>query len=1273
MSVQRRSFFALKCSQEYWGEVPPVPDFSLCGGSDFTLGATFLYSHECNDSVLLRQEGMFTLGVKNGAVYFNAENLGNFHTDSSGEPKLKEDEWNRIDIVFDGENLKIYVQGLLSEEFKATGKYYADNVTRLQFGKMDGYMQELTLYSRALSEEEVLHLPFTHAVRLENTELYLDFGSFLPSDQGRHAFPIQLKGRCDTVNLVYSFAPGRGGFALPYGAGQINPGGKDLSEFTILAAVFPAELMEADQGKRVIFSNGEANKAQSIALGVDAATHKPYLEVGKNRFDYTAKLENYVWYQISASVKGTEVMLYVDGVNSGSGTLSAVFERTDPPALMLGNQMSEGQTDCGFCGYIDQVSVFSCALSNDRLSAYADTAPYRFESNLAAIWLMAEPYPAELVSGGALTYSAEAGCTLFENTVLDREPMQLKFNMPNIPTGEDEVTSWEARIAAETFIKGIESLTGMSADGGFVDSEKNILNGSVEKFVTETMVDSGRLNKLYTEGEFSSKDMQELFRAFGLGACLGALSYAFYCTAQNDGFRHALVLRRFIHYLKLAITVSNWPVIGGAMTSSAVAAVKYYESKPAPDAGEADVEEADVTLQSIAFYHEDSRHAGALFALPDFGEEPQLPEWQRVEKGITSAPVLYHRDIPNGKTPSLNLKFYCKLKKSTPAKLTFSANCIEGQGLSNVLGNPESVNIEISKSGAYSINVPLSNHHLRTAALKAHCIRWNWSIWTSSTGTKLIGSTSHTVHVLAATPLSPWTVELNSDFPPVYSAISLCHRIAELASSEKDEECRFAEQFVSWAHNGGIKSTEWKEDSRYASWGMEDNCMLGFDTRSCIKALNDGTGYMGNLDCACLHYTLTRLEGLSTLRLFQLTPLDSPNSLMLRKHRRAGADKDDSHAIVNAYHVCGIPGENEESPPRIWDGFLKFYDNEGNSVLSYGIRFCEQNPAQDMITIPYKDRYRSLLCSDGDTCQIALAVELILPEKLPPRQIIPGNPVLATNGIRVGFDSAVLNSIVLELPNTSHCHVVSYHSIENVIIGLINDVQLGKITQEDLKRGLTALYFAVTTNNTENDPYRFNATAANTINGLIIKKDFSNNIFVATQAQKLLYAFSNTLDNLRVGYTRWNSGLSDSYDPGEWVYIHVKNKHNPTEKEAYLLSSYEDPCIQRKLPCNMYRNAPVNESGFYLHDTQKDAYRLTILSDSRNPKHLICTRYIQEGKINLGSTVLCMSDPRIPVMYSSLNQWDYDLVDKYTRHYVRNIFYLDDENNKWCRLDLFDT
>lgn len=423
MSVQRRTFFALKCERDYWAELPAIPEMSLCGGTPFTLGASSWYPYAGDDNILLQQEGVFTFGVKDGCVHFTAKNLGSFRADASREPKLLENEWNRADVVYDGTRVRIYIQGILA-----------------------------------------------------------------------------------------------------------------------LEAALPAE----------------------------------------------------------------------------------------------------------------------------KLKAYADVAPYRFEEHLSALWLFSDQYPTELITGAVLTYSSgTVGSALRENTVLDREPPALSFYMPDIPTQMDEVETWETRVAAEAILQGMEALTGMEPSGGFVDPGGERLNGSMATLVAQYARTSPQITTLENSGKFTGDDLQEVFAAASLGAFLGAVCYGFYCSARNGSLRRAMLGRRFLHFFKMAWKVSNWPAIGSALA------------------------------------------AGALFGLPDFGGSAVLPEWSRTESGVTSAPALYHRDIPTGKTPSLLLCFHCDKKCDTPVEITFSAACLKGNGLDDVLGEPSAGSVTVTATGDYSVTLPL--------------------------------------------------------------------------------------------------------------------------------------------------------------------------------------------------------------------------------------------------------------------------------------------------------------------------------------------------------------------------------------------------------------------------------------------------------------------------------------------------------------------------------------------------------------------------------------
>lgn len=1205
MSVQNRSFFALKCQHGYWAEIPPVPGISLCGGMPFTLGASFLYPHKGDDNILIQQEGVFSFGVNNGSVYFEAKNLGSFRTDPGMEPKLLEDEWCRADVVYDGAAVRVYVQGLLALEAGAAGAEHIDQETRWRLGAMDGYLQEAVLYSGALTAEEVLHLQFTHEVPAEQTELWADFDAFSPTDRGRHALPLQLKGGCTAVNLVYSFAPGRNGFALPYGSGQVNPGALASGGLTLLAAVFPKELSAEDRqaaanappsdSDTVIFTNGAHGGKQTVALGLTGDTGKPFLTLGETRFPFSTALNNYSWYQIAAVVKGTDVSLYVDGEPAGTGTLAQPFARTEAPALMIGNQDENGQMARGFRGCIDMVAVFDAALPAPKLKVYAGVPPYRFEEHLAALWLFSDQYPMEVVSGAGLTYSGGMmGSAPQENTVLDREPPALAFYMPDSPTGMDEMETWETRVAAEAVLQGIESLTGMEPSSGFSDPGNDQLNGSMAVMVAQYVSSDPRVSGLASSGKISGEDMGELLGAIMFGAFAGAVCYGFYMSAQNGGLRRIMWVRRFLRFFRMSWRASNWPVIGGVLAGGAAAAAKRVEEKPAPDPGTCTSGDYAVTFKSLSFYHEESLKAGALFGVPDFGAAPVLPEWSKTENRVNSAPVLYHRDIPSDQTPSVILSFYCDKKCKDPLTLSFQAFCMEGSGLDSVLGAPSSGSVTITATGDYSVTLPLPEHKLKTAGLGAFKIRWQWQVSSPGAGEKLVGKTDHTIHVLAAKPLSPWTTERDSKYPPVYPAISLCHLIAGENSSEKDPDRRFAGQFVSWSHGGGkLEALPWAGGSKYAAWGMDEQRVLAFDIKGCVTALQNGKAQVGALDCASLHYAFTRLEGLEKLRLFRLGSMREGASLYLRPARRTGAAEDDEFVFLDNYHVCGIP--HEKAPPDIWDGFLTLRSSEGKPAAISGMAFSAPNQNMDMISGPDNGQYRTLLCQPGSTCEVTLSVSWLWLERLPPQTVKPGEPgesVLESGPGRPKFDSYITQAIPLP-PYLVRCHSISYKSIENAVVQMVNDLYNEKYSPEQFEQIMSAIWLAVTRNSTGEFEDKFQQVAWEKIQLLSDPGNYEDFEQAAKEANLLLSALNNSKNNLRPGMSDWNSSLQDSFDPAEWVHITVPFRPFMSGVSR-IDAAYDNPMAAEDLPDDTFLNAPLQFSGFYLFNSD-DVERIKAL------------------------------------------------------------------------------
>lgn len=977
------------------------------------------------------------------------------------------------------------------------------------------------------------------------------------------------------------------------------------------------------------------------------------------------KLENNSWYQLSATVKGSDVSLFIDGSPAGTGKLSAPFVRTEAAELMIGNQMENGKMTRGFQGCVDMVAVFDVALPAERLAAYADVPPYRFEEDLAALWLFSDQYPAEIVNGAVLTYSSGlVGCTLQENTVLEQELPAFSFCLPDTCIEMDEMASWETRVAAEAILQGMKAVTGMEPSGGFIDPDEQHLNGSIAELVAKNTSGSIQLATLTETGHLKGDDLRDIIDSAYLGAWLGAAFYAFYRTLQNDGLRRVALCHRFTRFFNLAWSSSTWPSIGSALGAGAAAVVKYVNKNPAPDSGTCTNKDYTITIRSLAFYHEHSKDAGALFGLPDFGGEAVLPEWSRTGDNVVSAPVLYHRDIPAGKTPSVVLTFYCEKKCEVPVEITFSATCMEGDGLDDVLGAPSSTNITVTATGEYSVTLPLPEHKLKTAALTAHKIRWNWLFSSPDIGKQLGGKTDHTIHVLAAKPLLPWTTEPGSYCPPTYTAVTLCQQVASQDSALLDPDRRFAEQFVLWCHNSGkLKAHPWESGSQYAAWGMDENRMLAFAADECVAALGSGTTQVGALDCACLHYVLTRLEGLDQLRLFHLSTGDR-GDLCLRVVRRIGAAEDDDLVLLQDYPVCGIPAKN--GPPDIWDCFLTLRGSKGD-VTAIGLPFSEPDPTMDIILRPDERWYRNLLCEPGGTCEVTLTVSHILMERLPPQKIVPGMPVLdVVPGPRPAFDRSIQNSIPLE-PYPVRCHSISYHAMETVVATMVNALELNQIDSAQFSEALLAVCSAVTLA-PDSETY---ALASNKVHYLSSLTDFTMKLPIARQAELLVTALNNSEKNLRLGMSDWNSSVGEYFDPTQWAHISVPfdsidGKHIP----PILNSTNEGLNISQPLDDNCYLGAHVRVTGFYLGNPN-DATRLKLLKPYRllpgfRPLcQCVCAELIEQSSFQDSP----FSNNRLKILYSSSNKWLLrDFPCATARISTSFIYYLDDlgDGPVWC-------
>lgn len=1229
MSRQRRSYYALKCAAPDCVKTT-APDFTLGPEHPFTLGAAFFPLHRDGKGTLIRQEGIFELGMENGAVYFSSPALGRVESDPLAQA-LVDNEWNRTDVVFDGTDLKLYLQGILSGEAAAVKKSLpqSDTVSLWQMGLMNGYLQETSLYAKALTGEEVLKSQFAPVVAAGSAEIFIDFDSFVPVDTGHHSLPVRMTGRCDTVNLAQGLKPGERGCAFPVGSSDVNPGGDTLSTFTLLVKCYPERGCEA--GDTCLVANGRQGDGLLVELGLSQSQTTPFFQMCGQRFKGSVPLTPDSWNDVAVTVSDSAVKLYIDGKDAGGGTLTNPACRVDGGELTFGNLLGQDRSfQSGFQGWIDSVAVFSKALTAEKLSGYADIAPFLFDDKLKALWAFYEDEGMEMIQNGIVSYAGGAKVELSENTVRDRTPLPLVFAMPDTPSGADDVVKWQARTTAEAVCDSIQSVTGLApVSGGF---PSGTLNGSVESRVIEMWGDSTQMVNMETRQQCSAADLAKMFGGMVGGAALGLSIYAFYCTMQNKGYRRVSFVRRFFRFFSRGfLGTSGTATVLESVGSAAGILTAYLASHPSPDTEEGTCSDYSITLKSLSFYNEKSTDAGALCLRPDFDHSPVLPEWS--PSGET-APALYHGSAEAGKIPVLRAVFHIVTSSGCKPVIKISATAVTTGEYSDLLGSLPEKSVVVSATGDVTVDFELKNNHLRERAPGEYKIKWNW-VYDS----RLLGGTEQTVYLLHAAPLSPWTTAKDSAALPVQPLVKLCCSLAAQQESESDAEKKFVRQFADWAQSGGrLTVSGWDSGSSYAWWNKTHR-KLSLDGKKFTSAVSgSGKITVDALDTACLQLLLARMEGFDQLRLCFCKTCYRGLDLRLRGGKAPGGVVL-GPAWQTEYPSCCIPESSGQ--PEIYDAFLQLKDSSGAYRQALGIPFCGSGEEGKQSGTANAAKYRTLLCADGTFCRIVLTSGTLLLGSRPLTTIVPTKKIIKRISGRPNFDPLVKKALQLP-PSIARCHSISYDYIEDTIVNIVNLCLKNKLSDKSVPDALFLLWKAVTLQADapdrpalDNDPnwpdfYSYQ-NIDEVFNSLAEVKD------CAQACSDLAANLNNTLVNLRKGNSDWNSSVQICFDPVSWVHIIASEDGSSLCCDS---RSDKDPLSCNDDPDDIPNVPQITKEGFYLTDPN-DGVRLNALLGMYEYQWSL--PYIDEQAVtDVPGLAPWKTDGRRRILGSSSNVWELD-------------------------------
>lgn len=167
---------------------------------------------------------------------------------------------------------------------------------------------------------------------------------------------IEIPQTTFTFNTSSLFNPVSGaGFAANFADGEVSTDDIALAgDFTIEAWI------NTSDSDGLIAGNDMASGL--IEFGITAG--KLSLGDGTTTVSSTASIDDGMWHHVAASLSGTTVQLYIDGVADGSGTITVTSRKIN----RLGKGYQGGLTNA-FEGSLDEVRIWNSAVSSTNISS----------------------------------------------------------------------------------------------------------------------------------------------------------------------------------------------------------------------------------------------------------------------------------------------------------------------------------------------------------------------------------------------------------------------------------------------------------------------------------------------------------------------------------------------------------------------------------------------------------------------------------------------------------------------------------------------------------------------------------------------------------------------------------------------------------------------------------------------------------------------------------------------------------------------------------------
>lgn len=297
--------------------------------------------------------------------------------------KVTANSWYHIAYTFDGTNLKIYINGIVSDESAQSWGVGGVNLIGSRdatTGAINGTMDEVRIYNRALEQSEITALYNSGLAKInasQNNQLtsgLVGLWSFNgPDMDGDTAIDRSGQGNNGTLSGPVRTI-GKLGQALSFDGSSDYVTTQSGTSYNLANITVSAWVYANAVGAGTTHESDTVVQRYSLGsygwkLGVDSSGKPVWLYYGQPcTSDVVTSSGSSVvgaWHHLSGVRSSAGLELFVDGVSRGTDTQTCAVPTDSAPILM--GQWKDSSLAQNFNGSIDEVRIYNRALTSDEV------------------------------------------------------------------------------------------------------------------------------------------------------------------------------------------------------------------------------------------------------------------------------------------------------------------------------------------------------------------------------------------------------------------------------------------------------------------------------------------------------------------------------------------------------------------------------------------------------------------------------------------------------------------------------------------------------------------------------------------------------------------------------------------------------------------------------------------------------------------------------------------------------------------------------------------